>query len=111
MNVLSAFAAGLVFGVGLMLSGMTDPSRIRGFLDLAGAWDPSLAFVMGGAVLVGLVAFRIARSRAASFLGGAMYLPAVRYADRELILGSLAFGAPVRRWSRSARARTRPWYS
>lgn len=92
MNALSAFAAGLVFGIGLIISGMTDPSKIIGFLDLAGAWDPSLAFVMGGAVLVGVIAFRFARKRAASFLGGAMYLPAARHIDRELILGSLVFG-------------------
>ena len=92
MNALSAFAVGLVFGLGLIISGMTDPSKIIGFLDLAGAWDPSLAFVMGGAVLVGVVAFRYARKRTVSFLGGAMHLPAARHIDRELILGSLAFG-------------------
>jgi hypothetical protein len=92
MNAVSAFAVGLVFGVGLIISGMTDPSKVIGFLDLAGAWDPSLAFVMGGAVLVGVVAFRFARKRTASFLGGAMHLPTARHIDRELILGSLVFG-------------------
>ncbi|MGH8699632.1 MAG: YeeE/YedE family protein [Burkholderiales bacterium] len=92
MNAVSAFAVGLFFGVGLILSGMTDPSKIVGFLDLAGAWDPSLAFVMGGAILVGFVAFRFARKRTVSFLGGAMHLPTARHIDRELILGSLAFG-------------------
>jgi uncharacterized membrane protein YedE/YeeE len=92
MNALSAFAVGLVFGLGLILSGMTDPSKILGFLDLAGAWDPSLAFVMGGAVLVGFVAFRFACKRAVSFLGSAMHLPIARHIDRELILGSLVFG-------------------
>ncbi|MGH8634378.1 MAG: DUF6691 family protein [Burkholderiales bacterium] len=92
MNAVSAFAVGLLFGVGLILSGMTDPSKIIGFLDLAGAWDPSLAFVMGGAVLVGFVAFRVARKLTVSFLGGAMHLPAARHIDRELIFGSLAFG-------------------
>jgi hypothetical protein len=71
---------------------MTDPSKIIGFLDIAGAWDPSLAFVMGGAVLVGLVAFRFARRRTASFLGGVMHLPSARQIDRPLIIGSLAFG-------------------
>jgi len=92
MNALSAFAVGLAFGLGLILSGMTDPSKIVGFLDLAGAWDPSLAFVMGGAVLVGWVAFRFARKRTVSFLGGAMHLPAARHIDRALIFGSLTFG-------------------
>ena len=92
MNAVSAFVVGLLFGVGLILSGMTDPSKIIGFLDLAGAWDQSLAFVMGGAVLVGFVAFGVARKRTVSFLGGAMHLPAARHIDRELILGSLAFG-------------------
>src|SRR5207247_11239974 len=58
MNALMAFLAGLVFGVGLLVSGMTDPGKVIGFLDVAGAWDPSLAFVMGGAVLVGFFAFR-----------------------------------------------------
>lgn len=92
MNAVSAFAAGLLFGVGLIVSGMTDPSKIIGFLDPAGAWDPSLAFVMGGAVLVGFAAFRFARRRTVSFLGGAMHIPAARHIDRPLILGSLAFG-------------------
>lgn len=92
MNVVSAFVVGLLFGTGLIISGMTDPSKIIGFLDVAGAWDPSLAFVMVGAVLVGLVAFRFARRRTASFLGGAMHLPNARLIDRPLVLGSLAFG-------------------
>jgi uncharacterized membrane protein YedE/YeeE len=92
MNAVWAFVAGLFFGLGLIVSGMTDPSKIIGFLDIAGAWDPSLAFVMGGAVLVGLIAFRFARQRAASFLGGAMHLPSARQIDRPLIIGSLAFG-------------------
>ena len=92
MNAVSAFAGGLLFGTGLIISGMTDPSKIIGFLDVAGAWDPSLAFVMCGAVLVGFIAFRFARRRTASFLGGAMHLPNTRQIDRPLILGSLAFG-------------------
>jgi uncharacterized membrane protein YedE/YeeE len=92
MNAVWTFLAGLLFGLGLIVSGMTDPSKIIGFLDITGAWDPSLAFVMGGAVLVGLVAFRFARRRTASFLGGAMHIPSARHIDRQLILGSLAFG-------------------
>jgi len=92
MNAVWAFLAGLLFGLGLIVSGMTDPSKIIGFLDITGAWDPSLAFVMGCAVLVGVVAFRFARRRTASFLGGAMHIPSARYIDRPLMLGSLAFG-------------------
>ena len=92
MNAISAFAVGLLFGMGLIISGMTDPSKIIGFLDIAGAWDPSLAFVMGGAILVGFVAFRFARRRTMSFLGGAMHIPTARQIDRPLILGGLAFG-------------------
>jgi uncharacterized membrane protein YedE/YeeE len=90
--VLSAFATGLVFGLGLIVAGMSNPAKVLGFLDLAGAWDPSLAFVMVGAILVGLVAFRLARQRTTAFLGGAMHLPTARTIDRRLVLGSLAFG-------------------
>ena len=92
MYVLSAFATGLIFGVGLIISGMTDPSKIIGFLDLTGSWDPSLAFVMGGAVGVGFIAFRLARRRQTAFLGGAIQLPTGRQIDRRLVFGSLAFG-------------------
>jgi uncharacterized membrane protein YedE/YeeE len=92
MNIFSAFAAGLVFGVGLLLSGMTDPGKVIGFLDLAGSWDPSLAFVMGGAVLVGVFAFALAARRTRSFLGGAMQLPSRRDIDARLIAGSVVFG-------------------
>ena len=72
---------------------MTDPGKVLGFLDLAGAWDPSLAFVMGGGVLVGLVGFALAKKRTTSFLGSAMHLPTSRDIDRRLVLGSLTFGA------------------
>jgi uncharacterized membrane protein YedE/YeeE len=92
MHMIGAFAAGLIFGIGLIVSGMTDPSKVVGFLDLAGRWDPSLAFVMVGAILVGIAGFAVARKRAASFLGGAMHLPTVRQIDRRLVLGSLTFG-------------------
>ena len=90
---LSEFGVGLLFGIGLILSGMTDPGKVIGFLDLAGNWDPSLALVMGGAILVGVFAFALAKKRTRSFLGGAMHLPSSRDIDRRLVLGSLAFGA------------------
>jgi uncharacterized membrane protein YedE/YeeE len=72
---------------------MTDPSKVLGFLDLAGTWDPSLALVMGGGILVGLGAFATAKKRTTSFLGGAMHLPTSAIIDKRLIGGSLLFGA------------------
>ncbi len=90
---ISEFLVGLVFGLGLIVSGMTDPGKVLGFLDLAGLWDPSLAFVMGGAIAVGIFAFAVARKRTTSFLGGAMHLPTSRDIDRRLVIGSLVFGA------------------
>jgi uncharacterized membrane protein YedE/YeeE len=92
MRSVMEFAAGLVFGLGLILAGMADPGKVQGFLDLAGAWDPSLAFVMAGAIAVGLGAFAVARRRTTAFLGGAMQLPSRRDIDRPLVLGSLVFG-------------------
>lgn len=80
-------------GIGLIVAGMTNPGKVQGFLDIAGNWDPSLAFVMGGAILVGLLAFRLAGSRERTLLGGAMRLPTATRIDRRLVLGSLAFGA------------------
>lgn len=93
MHIVTAFIVGLVFGIGLIVAGMTDPAKVQGFLDLAGDWDPSLAFVMGGAILVGLVAFRIAGTRERALLGDAMRLPTATRIDRRLVLGGLAFGA------------------
>jgi uncharacterized membrane protein YedE/YeeE len=92
MNTLFAFAAGLLFGLGLIVSGMADPAKVLGFLDLAGAWDPSLALVMGGAVAVGLLAYPLAKRRGNTLLGGPLQLPAKRDIDRRLVGGSLLFG-------------------
>jgi len=92
-NGLSEFLIGLLFGFGLIFSGMTDPGKVIGFLDLFGSWDPSLALVMGGAIAVGFLAFRLARDRTQNFLGGAMRLPTSRDIDRRLVVGSLVFGA------------------
>jgi len=93
MRTTLAFFAGLVFGLGLLLSGMADPAKVLGFLDLAGAWDPSLMFVMGGAVGVGAVAFAAARRRTRSLLGEPMQLPTATAIDRRLLAGALLFGA------------------
>ena len=92
MHALLAFAAGLVFGLGLIVSGMADPSKVLGFLDLAGKWDPSLAFVMVGAIGVSVIAFRLAGKRAEAVLGGPFHLPTATRIDRRLVIGSVVFG-------------------
>jgi len=90
---LSEFIVGLLFGCGLLLSGMTDPGKVLGFLDLAGSWDPSLALVMGGAIAVGFFAFALAKRRTTSFFGGALQLPTSKDIDKRLVIGGLLFGA------------------
>lgn len=92
MATFFAFLAGAVFGLGLIVSGMADPAKVLAFLDLAGAWDPSLALVMVGAILVGAVAFAFAGKRAQSLLGLQMRMPTARQLDRRLVGGSLLFG-------------------
>ena len=92
MTVFASLLAGLVFGLGLIVSGMADPAKVLGFLDLGGAWDPSLAFVMVGAIAVSALAFVVARNRTASFLGATMKLPTSRDIDRRLVIGSVLFG-------------------
>jgi len=90
---IAEFVVGLLFGLGLMLSGMTDPGKVIGFLDLLGTWDPSLALVMGGAIMVGFFAFSVAKKRTSTFLGGALRLPTNMDMDKKLVIGSLLFGA------------------
>lgn len=89
---ITAMLAGLIFGLGLILAGMADPAKVLAFLDIAGAWDPSLALVMGGAIAVGSVTFAVASRRNRSYLGLPIHLPTARVIDKRLILGSLAFG-------------------
>jgi len=84
---------GLLFGLGLILSGMTDPGKVIGFLDISGLWDPSLALVMGGAIAVGFFAFAIAKKRTVNFLGGALHLPKSNQIDKPLVIGAVLFGA------------------
>jgi len=93
IDTLSSFLVGLIFGIGLILAGMTNPAKVIGFLDITGTWDPSLAFVMGGAILVAIIAFRFAKKRTVNFLGGAMRLPTSDMIDKRLVIGSLLFGA------------------
>lgn len=90
---ITEFIVGLLFGLGLMLSGMTDPGKVIGFLDLFGAWDPSLALVMGGAILVGFFAFTVAKKRSTTFLGGVLRFPTNMDIDKKLVVGSVLFGA------------------
>lgn len=92
MSTLIAFVSGLLFGLGLLISGLANPAKVLGFLDLAGLWDPSLAFVMAGAIAVGLVAFALAKRRSRSWLDLPMQLPTARQIDRRLMGGSLLFG-------------------
>jgi uncharacterized membrane protein YedE/YeeE len=90
---LIALVSGLVFGLGLLAGGMTDPAKVKGFLDLFGAWDPSLALVMGGAIAVGVLAFARARGRELSWTGGHMELPTSTVIDGRLVAGGVLFGA------------------
>lgn len=91
-NHLSAFVTGAIFGIGLLLSGMANPARVLGFLDLAGDWDPTLALVMAGAVAMAALAFTVARGRPHSLLGEPIRIPPRGTLDRRLVLGSLGFG-------------------
>ena len=92
MKVLTAAFFGGLFGLGLIVSGMTDPARVLGFLDVAGDWNPALAFVMGGAVLTALPAFAIARRRRVSLLGDAVEPPDRRIINARLLIGAAVFG-------------------
>ena len=92
INVFSLLA-GLLFGIGLIVSGMANPAKVLGFLDLAGRWDPSLLLVMGGALLVAFPAFVLAKKRSLSLIGAPMALPTATRLDRRLIVGSALFGA------------------
>jgi hypothetical protein len=92
MQIFMALVAGLVFGLGLILSGMTNPAKVIGFLDLAGNWDPSLVLVMAGAIAAAFLPFRLAKRRKTALLGAPMRLPTATGIDRRLVLGSLAFG-------------------
>ncbi|HDZ07656.1 MAG TPA: YeeE/YedE family protein [Pseudohongiella sp.] len=91
-HFITAFITGLVFGLGLLISGMANPDKVLSFLDLAGAWDPSLALVMLGAIAVGIIAFGFIKGRSQSLLGEPLRLPGKTTLDSRLITGSLGFG-------------------
>jgi uncharacterized membrane protein YedE/YeeE len=92
MNIVTAFLSGLLFGAGLILSGMSNPAKVLAFLDVGGMWDPSLLFVMAGAVLVAALAFRFARTRVRPLFGSRIHVPGAGRIDAPLVLGSLTFG-------------------
>jgi uncharacterized protein len=89
---LVSLVCGLLFGAGLALSGMTRPQKVLGFLDVTGNWDPSLLFVLGGAVSLATVAFHFILRRRSPLLAPSFDLPATRSIDRKLIIGSMIFG-------------------
>lgn len=92
-SLVTAFIAGLIFGFGLLISGMSNPAKVTGFLDLAGNWDPSLAFVMAGAIAVASAGFALAKGRGNSLLQLPIQLPTTKQIDTRLVLGSALFGA------------------
>lgn len=92
MGQLLGFASGLVFGLGLILAGMTQPLKVKAFLDVAGAWDPSLGLVMGGAIALGVVAFALAARKSHAWSGAPMEIPTNRTIDARLIGGGVLFG-------------------
>ncbi len=91
-GLLSQYAIGVLFGWGLIISGMSNPEKVLGFLDLTGNWDPSLIFVMMGAILVGLAGFYVVSKRSEAFFGGALHIPTRRDISRPLVIGGLIFG-------------------
>jgi uncharacterized membrane protein YedE/YeeE len=93
MDKIIALVAGVIFGLGLIVGEMVNPAKVIAFLDLAGAWNPSLALVMAGAIAVALPAFQLAKNKKNSVCGMAMQLPSSKVIDIRLMAGSLAFGA------------------
>lgn len=88
----TAFLTGLLFSLGLLISGMTMPSKVIAFLDVTGQWDPSLAFVMGGAVLVNALLFRVAQKKEKPVLSSVYHLPTSKVIDKPLLVGAALFG-------------------
>ena len=92
MHGLVALLSGIIFSFGLGISGMVDPNVVIGFLDIFGTWNPALAFVMGGAVFVNLVLFRLIIKRNKTYSGGKLHLPTNTILDKSLVIGSALFG-------------------
>lgn len=92
MQIFIALLAGLLFGIGMIVAGMTDPSKVIGFLNITGVWNPSLAFVMVGGIAIATLAFRFAATKTQSFFGSAFRIPTATQINWRLILGGLIFG-------------------
>lgn len=92
MKPLVSFFLGLLFGIGLIVAGMSNPAKVLGFLDLAGRWDPSLAFVMMGAIGIASLPFYLLRRRQTAWFGEDLRWPTLKHIDRRLVIGSLLFG-------------------
>jgi uncharacterized membrane protein YedE/YeeE len=92
MKIISSLLAGLIFGIGLIVSGMINPAKVLNFLDLAGTWDPSLAFVMGGALAVTMIGYRLVRTQARPAFAPQFYMPTARDIDASLLAGAACFG-------------------
>lgn len=92
MRVITSYLIGLVFGVGILISGMANPAKVLNFFDFAGTWDPSLAFVMGGALITTMIGYRVVLKRPVPILEEKFQLPTRRDLDRSLIAGSAVFG-------------------
>lgn len=93
MKNIITLLAGLIFGLGLIISGMTNPEKVIGFLDVTGQWDPSLMFVMLGGIAVAYVGFQFVRDKSQTIFDDAIHLPGKTHISKELIIGSLMFGA------------------
>ncbi len=92
MKYLTALLSGLLFGIGLIISGMTDPAKVIGFLDITGIWNPSLAIVMGSAIPMTYLTFRYLEKRKKTLLNSPLHFPGITHLNRELIIGSIIFG-------------------
>ena len=93
MKNIITFIAGLIFGLGLIISGMTNPAKVIGFLDISGNWDPSLAFVMIGAISIGFLGFNFVKNKSRTVFNDVIHLPGTTHISNELIIGSVLFGA------------------
>ena len=92
MRILATYLIGLVFGVGIAISGMANPAKVLNFFDVAGTWDPSLAFVMGGALVTTFIGYKLVFGRSAPIMDGRFHLPTLRTIDLKLVGGSAVFG-------------------
>ena len=93
MQIGISLISGVLFGLGLSISGMLNPQKVQGFLDIAGAWDPSLAFVMGGGLAVNLAGIMLMKKRETPFLAQVFHMPTSTVIDKRLIMGAVLFGA------------------